>query len=357
MRRCVGLIVLLLAAPALADVVVLKDGRRLEGEIRAVPGGWRIVDASGASVTVPTELVKTIESTGYEDPQRKATVALAAVRRFAESSANIDAIIERLEKFIADHTGAEAAAEATRELPVWQSRKADGLVKVGAQWVTKEQQLEMNKKLVAMLDQARNLVREGRLREADTLIGELLAFDASNASANYLRGVSLFMQDKVGESRQAFEQVRTAMPDHGPTLNNLAVINFRQRQHLGGLALYAMAMSSSPGNKQILDNVAEALHAVPAKDREAKQVSKALALFAEQDTALQKKRAAQRLYRWGGTWIDETAAAENRRAEQQVKARLDQLRAEYEKIRTRIGTIEVEVDTNRRHIEQLEASR
>ena len=57
-------------------------------------------------------------------------------------------------------------------------------------------------------------------------------------------------------------------------------------------------MLAAPVSREILDNVAEALNALPENQRKGPVVAKVVRHFKEQDDDLQKKMAERGLVRW-----------------------------------------------------------
>jgi tetratricopeptide (TPR) repeat protein len=356
-RRLVLLCCLVAAASAMADIVHLKDGGKIVGAVKRTSGGYSVTDDKGNTTIVMDDQVVSVEKVGTMTKDELAASALGALRRQVDALADVRQIITRFDSFIQQHKGTPAADDAARELTTWRDRQAKGMVKIGSRWVTAQEQIELFRKTLGLIEQARSLVKQSRLREADALVDQILIIDPANASGLYLKGVVLGMQDKFAPARAAFDQVRARLPDHGPTLNNIAVLLFRQKQYLGALAIYTQAMIASPANRDILNNVIEALHAAPDEHQKAEQITRAARHFNEQEPALQQQMAAQGLYRWGGTWINAQQLAEVKKAEQEIRGKLDQLQAEFDKLRNRIANIETEVAANNRAIERLEANR
>ncbi len=346
-----------LSSAALADLVHLRDGSTLSGTVKRTGSGWVITDANGKVITVTDEQVQGVEKVGSTNPEEIADGQLASLRRSVENLSDIRQIIDRYQKFIDKNPKTKAGQTAAAELVVWQERLDKGLVKVGGQWMTTEEQTGILQKQVGQIDQVRALMRESRMREADALITQLLTDDPTNISAIYLQGLSQFKQDKWPAARKSFDAVRTAIPDHAPTLNNLGVIMFHQHQLPGAMALYNLAMLAAPENKLILNNVAEAANAIPKEERDAPAVTKAAKTFTEQDNALQARLNAQGWFRWGSTWVNKEQMAELKKAEAAIQEKLEALGKDYDAIKERIGDIELTISANNRAIDRINADR
>lgn len=347
----------LLATTCFADTVQLTDGSRIEGTIKRESGGWAVTDSAGKVTHVGDDRVQLIEKGSSLTPAQLADQRLTSLRKTLDNLSDITAIIDRLNTFLAQHKGTPAAKEAEKDLAAWKDRQAKKLVKVAGQWVTPEQQAALVGKMVTMVDQARDLLKQGRMRDADAAITKLLAVDPNSPSALYLKGVLANRQDQAAEARKAFDRVRDLLPDHAPTLNNLGVILFKQRQYQGAVALFDMAMVAAPKSRTILDNMAEALNSLSPRDLNSTTVKRAIEHFKDQDKALAADMLKQGLYRWGSSWVNKDQEAELDKARAKIKDKLDALAAEYDKVRSRIDSIDDQIDANNREIERINRDR
>ena len=85
-------------------------------------------------------------------------------------------------------------------------------------------------------------IKSGRLKEGGVLVDRALVIDPQNVSLQYLNGVVHYQQEQLVPARKAFEAVVAAAPDHAPTLNNLAVVLWRQNAHPAALGYYDRAV-------------------------------------------------------------------------------------------------------------------
>ena len=357
MARVHALLVMLLAVPAAADVVHLKDGSKVEGTIKRDSGGWIVTDAAGKPRYVGDDLIESVEKTSKLSPAELADGKLTTLRHNVESLTDLGQIIDRYNKFIEQNKGTPAAAQAQKELAVWKDRQAKKMIKAGSQWVTGDEQAAMLEKSVAAVDQARSLMKAGRMREAGAVVDQILAVDTKSASGFYLRGVLAFKQDQVGAAKKAFEMSRDALADHGPTLNNLAVIAWQQKQAPLALLLYDQAMAAAPRMRLILDNVAELLNAIPEEQRSSAQYKKLAKHFAEQDAELQKQLVQEGLYRWGSTFVPQSQMDELKKAQAKVAERLHAMEEDYNRLKDRGSEIDHIVARNETTMRNIESDR
>lgn len=352
--RCFTAVLLGLASAVTADTVILKNGTRLEGEVRRTDAGWTIVAADGTVSRVSGADVASVELKG-DRGDGGAVEKLASLRRAVETQSDLDEIIQRFERFIAANAGTPPADDAARDLATWRDRKARGMVKVGARWMTAAERATLLEQVHPMIDDARRLIAAGQYRDAEPLVTQVLALDAKHISALYLRGLVLYQQEKLPLARKAFEAVNAEIAEHAPTLNNLAVVSFRQNQQLPALNYFDQAMLAAPADRTILDNVAEALHALRDDQQKSAVARKVTRRFEDQDVILAAEMQKQDLYRWGATWVSKAQFDELKKAESAIAGRIDQLKVEFDTLTREIDSLERQIEATDRNIKRIEA--
>lgn len=355
MKRLVVILSALLNVPAAADIIYFKDGTHVEGDVKKTAGGYVITDSKGATATFAESQIAAIELVAPKTTSAAvATANLASLRRAMEHQTDIKLVIQRYQEFLTKNANTPAADEAKKDVELWKERLDKGLVRYGDKWMDPAERDRALGELLIEVDKARGLLKEGRLRDADAVLQKVLALDARNASALYLRGVVFYRQDQLGQARKAFETVNTLTPNHAPALNNLAVILWRQNQFPAAIGYYEQALNAGPPNKEILNNVAEALQAVPANYRDHAATKRLLRRFQEQDTQLQQEMSKAGLYRWGATWVSQQQLEALKKAEQEIKTKLDAMSADFDATQERITRIDDEIQTNNRYMQSVE---
>lgn len=344
-----------LAPSAPADVIHLKDGSKLEGDITKTADGWTVRDASGKVTNLKADQVKSLEAR-REVTTDAVAARLASLRRSAESMDDPAKAVERYQAFIKQHAGTPVAEEAINDLKVWEDRIAQGITKVGDRWLSPAEREEARQEALEAAAQARELLAQGKVKEAAPVLESALAKDPQSPAAHYLKGLLYYRQDQLVPARKSFEAVLAQLPDHAPTLNNLGVVLFLTRQQPAAMNYYGQAMLTSPGNRRVLDNVAEALHALPEEYRASAPVKKAVKLFNEQDNALQARLVQQDQYRWGSTWVTGEELDKLQEMEQKVKDKLERLQEEFDATQDRIEQIEDDVADTQRTLRRIEAN-
>jgi tetratricopeptide (TPR) repeat protein len=356
MRTQILLAALFLCSPVLADIVHLKDGSTISGDIKKAADGW-YVTSNGKTTLVTQDQVKSIELAPRGNPQDVAVGRLASLRHSVEALSDLKMIVDRYEKFIEQNKGLSVEAAASKDLAEWKDRLAKGMVKVGTQWVLPEQKAALQEKALLVVDQARELLKQNKMRDAEATLAKALEVDPTNVSALYLKGLILFRQDQIQAARKAFEAVREVMPDHGPTLNNLAVIQWRQNQQVAAIGTYLAAMQAMPLNKELLNNVAEALNSLSDDQRKSTIVQKTIKLWNEQDTQLQQQMMQIGWYRWGSGWVDKAQYEKLQAAEKEVKNKIAKMQADFADAQAKIDTIDAQIKQNRDAMRYMENQR
>ncbi|MGH7215479.1 MAG: hypothetical protein ACREIT_12005, partial [Tepidisphaeraceae bacterium] len=121
------------------------------------------------------------------------------------------------------------------------------------------------------------------------------------------------------------------------------------------LGYYDQAMAAGELDKNILDNVAEALHALPESQRDGALAKRVQRRFAEQDPRLQAKLREHGLNRWGGTWVNDEELERLRAQKQEMKDRLEELERDFHDVEAQIQRIDDDIDSNRREMRRLAA--
>jgi tetratricopeptide (TPR) repeat protein len=288
-------------------------------------------------------------------PASEAADRFGSLRRSVENVSDLEQIVNRYQLFIKTYKGTAVEADAVRDLATWQDRLDKKMLKVGGKWITPEERAGLAEQSLEAADNVRQLLKQGRLKEADSALKTALDVNSKDPALLYLSGVLAYRQDQLSAgAKRRLRQSTHLFPNHAPTLNNLAVILFRQKQYAGALALYDQAMNASPGNKDILNNVAEALDALPETEQNGPAAKKIMRRFTEQETKLGKEMNAQNMYRWGATWVTQEQMTELQAHEREIKDRLDQLAAQFDSQKITIADIEKNLKEANRQIGNLD---
>jgi tetratricopeptide (TPR) repeat protein len=200
-----------------------------------------------------------------------------------------------------------------------------------------------------------DLLKANHYKEAAPLLEKALPADPQNPSLLYLRGIMQFHQDQFAPARKSFEQVAAALADHPPTLNNLAVILWRQNAHGAALGYYDRAMIAAPGSQEVLDNVAEAINSMTPEIRKSPIAQKVIRRFREQEEDLRKRMKQKGMYRWGSAWVDEQQKAKLEEQEKAVKDDLAKLQTDFDDTQARMAACDRRLTEIQQMMATLEA--
>ncbi|MDW8262476.1 MAG: hypothetical protein RMJ35_08110 [Phycisphaerales bacterium] len=281
---------------------------------------------------------------------------LASLNRAAEAMSDIDQVLQRYQRFIATHAGTQAAQEAYKAMELWQDRKARGLIRIGGRWLAPEELDQLRSRIPEKIASVRQLLAAGQLRDAEKLLSEILELDSRNIAALYLSGLVQYQQDQLPQARRSFEAVNALIEGHAPTLNNLAVVNYRQNQHAVALNLFEQAMDAAPRDPIIIDNVAEALQALPERHRRGSAVERVTRKFQQQEAALAAAMRQKGLYRWGAGWVEKAQLDQLLAAEREVQDKIARYKAEFESLGLRAEDLARQIEDANRHLKRIEDS-
>jgi len=354
-RIYAALVLIFLTVAARADILVLDDGSRVEGKVHKDGDQWIVIDNSGHETDVPTDSVVSIQI-GSGQEGGNATERLATLRSSAEALSDLSIIIQRFQTFISQNPGTPEAGEAQSDLAIWQQRQDQQCIKVGRQWLTPTQREAMIASEANAAVRITGLVQQHQMQDAADLLKQALDVDPADPAALYLNGLVLADAGQTALARMQFEAAIKAVPGHAPTLNNMGALRFRQNLIPAALAAYTQAMQSKPFDRIILDNVAEALHAVQNNEHDSPPVIAAAKMFVEQDEHLQKSQEANGLFRWGATWVSKQQLQALNAEEQAIQNKLDLIQNEYDATQRDITAYDATISQDQQDITRLAAA-
>lgn len=350
--------IVLPARPAPADTLTRKDGTVLTGTVRRARGGYEVVGEDGSKKFVPSEEVVGLSvGEGSDEQPGRLDVRLQSLRNSVANLSELDRIIEKYEGFIEQNEDSAAAEEARRELETWRARRESGYVKFAGEWIPAEERDERLREAFLRVSDIRLQIKRGDLRAAEGALLEVLTEQPTNVSALYLLGVLELGRDELGRAKSHLEGVAEQVGDHAPTMLNLGIINLRQNRTTRGLMYLEEAMLAAPGTREILDNVAEALAALPADEAESRQADRTRQLFLAQDAALRQEMARRGLYRLGSRWVTREEYQQFEAQLAAVEEQLEALDVEFRRLGDEIRMIDQKVESNREFLQRLQAER
>ncbi len=359
MRRLIAatLTVACAAAPAAADVLHLRNGGTVEGQLKRLDATvWLVTAPDRRATFVPVEDVASIEITARPntDPVGAAR-RLAAVRRAVAHVDDPAAAVAQYRTFVAAGADPGTLALARQDMAVWQDRADRQLVRLGTQWVSPAARDRGRSDSLADAAAARQLLKQAQFAAAAPLVAAALATDPDDVSAQYLNGLLQLQQNQPAAARASFEAVAAAVPDHAPTRVNLAVIDWQQGRTAAALARYDEAMILTPaGDPAVLARVSAALAAAPPAIRRSPVFARVTARFHQQEQQVAVRLTAQGLHRFGTAWLTDDQFADVRRGQAADAATLDRLAADFAAAQDRVRGIDLalaDVTDRSRHLD------
>src|SRR5690242_21167020 len=189
-----SVVVCAIASVAFSDVVRLKDGSSIEGEIRRAGDAYLVTTADGKIQRVPIDTVAGIDVKPVNSPDA-AMSRFNSLQHAAENMTDIKQVLERFQNFIDQNPGTPAAEKAKAEMDVWRDRQAKGLVRAGDKWVTPDQRNAMHAEVMTAAIRIHDLMKQNHLKDASAELDKALANEPQNPSLLYLRGVLLYQQE------------------------------------------------------------------------------------------------------------------------------------------------------------------
>jgi Tfp pilus assembly protein PilF len=358
-RPCVvvaGLSLALAGPLALGDILHLKNGSTLDGSVKHTDEGWVVCTTDGKTVRIAQVDVESIELTATTNPSPKvAGEHLESLRHSVESLTDLTEIIARFQRFVDQSTDPTATADAKKDLALWQDRQRQKMVKVGPSWVTTAQRDQLVAKAAASAETARQLIKQGRVKEATPLLTEAVTIDPQNPTALYLNSLLAYQQEQLVPARKGFETTAGIIPNHAPTLNNLAIIQWRQHQYIAALQNFDAAMLADPVEKIILDNVAVALQTLPIDLQRSPVTQKVLRHFNEQDQKLAEIMSRNGMHRFGSLWVSDKDLDQFKDKEKAIQDKLDALAAQFDQSKQHADLLTDSISDSTAEMHRLEA--
>jgi len=106
----------------------------------------------------------------------------------------------------------------------------------------------------------------------------------------------------------------------------------------------------------VLNNVAEALHALPKEHRDSPATRKLVQHFQEREEAMAKTMKRRGLYRWGANWVAGEQLDKLQAKEKEIDEKIKVLEAEFADVQKRIDAIDRDIADTERSMRRMDAS-
>jgi wobble nucleotide-excising tRNase len=106
----------------------------------------------------------------------------------------------------------------------------------------------------------------------------------------------------------------------------------------------------------VMNNVAEALHALPKDQRNAALTKRVVLHFQEREDAMKKGMEKRGLFRWGSSWVEAGQLDKLQAKEQEIDGRIKDLEKEFETVQARIDEVDRDIQDTERTLRRIEAT-
>ncbi len=330
----VGAIVLSLCGLLRADVIELSDGRKFNGSLSRSGDTITIRTDDGKTITARPGDIAKVTLTSSVTPEEAATAEWVRMGPVVKSADDIQAIITLYQNFLTKYPNAKQAGDAKAALSSYQAIAKSDPVKFRGRWLARAQIDVLLKQWTEAAKPALELYKAGRMKEVLDAAKAALTDDAQNPDALTLAGLAAYRLNTLPLARTHFTTLAGADPTSLLAENNLGVILFQQKANGEGLSHYVKALQISGENRQVLDNIAEALNTYLAAggDKNGLSYRNVVKLFEPAEAKMEQAMAAHGLQRWGSTWVTKERATELTRYAESVKDNVAKIDAQYKQV-------------------------
>lgn len=346
------------AATALADTIVLKDGTVLTGVVKQVKDGYEITSAAGQSSFVPKADVKSIKlSNEGKVTEQSAKERLASLRRSVEAETQIDRVLDRYKQFIEMNKDTDAAADAQKDIALWQDRRAKGMVKVGSHWLTPAQRDEYLIATAKLANEIADQIAGGDIAGATKRIAQGLEEDPTNVSLAYLDGVLQLRRNRLSEAKRSFDLVVDQIPTHPPTLYNEAAIAAYFKRWPAAIPMFEKVMTLAPNHPEILNGVTEFIRLLPDSHKRSAAFDRLQALYTAQERVVEAEMAKKGMFRFGSGWAPKDKIDELNKKIAEFEEKKKSLQADFDASLDKIKQYQREIDRIEQQLTDIEYNR
>jgi tetratricopeptide (TPR) repeat protein len=338
-----ALLALFLAPVLRADIIELTDGRKFNGTMARTGDVITIKVDDGKVVTVKPGDIARITLTSVVSAEEAAAQEWTRVGAQVKAADDLRAVIDLYKGFAEKYPRAKQAGEAQSMLARYESIADKDPVKFRGKWMPRAQVGVVMKRWTEAARPALELYKAGRTRETLEAVKAVLADDDQNPDALTLGGLAAYRSNNLAQAKTYFTNLAAADPTSVLAENNLAVIATGQKQAGEAFVHYGKALQIMPGQRLLLDNIAEALNAYVAGGGDKNSTAyRALAKAYEPAEARMEETMGQEdMVRWGATWV--------------TKVQREQLVAAQERMRDQMGRLESQYTAARNALTNLDA--
>jgi hypothetical protein len=343
---------LAMAAGLGGDVVVLKDGRRVEGQT-ADSGDTVIVSTPDGVRSFRRDEIDRIEPDLLKQADAATRAAFHLARKEALRRATAAEAVAIWQQYMADHPHSSLLPLAQDELNRWQRAATDGHVIWCGKAMPPQDRDRIKAQVYELLDSGLERIAAGDFAAARRDLTRAEGLWTNHPTAHfYLGDVWRHLRNPIAAAKH-YDAVVGELPDCVPALNNCACVCAQLKDYRTAVTYLARAIRRDDQNDLLADNAWEMLHMLeldkqgPGLRLDFFKVSvDDRKTLEEACRAQQERMKAQGKARWGSRWVssaeyatllDEQKDADRRMAELTSKIRM--IDAEISQMQGRLDTL------------------
>jgi len=344
MKRFLAAVVtmLLVVTVALADAtVILKDGRRLTGQVIESGDQVGVATEDGLKLFRRDEIER-IEQDAFgraTSEERKAyRKAERAVQQVGEPAAAVAIWKRYLDSLSPDAT---LGAEARKRLVGWADAMKAGKVVWAGGAVTLAERERMKSEAAAQLDKAIKQYHRADFRRAVTSLRETLRSWPDHPGALFYFALTMQRQRQPLEATRRYRAVLDIAPDHVPTLNNLAGLDCTRRQFRTAVPLMVRAAQLAPDVVAVNDNAFRTMLRIEDAGLRGfeSDVTRIRNIAARMESAMRSRG----LVRWGTSWVTTQKYQDYKEKNAAIDKQLEAMAAEIRALDEQIAVLKARI--------------
>jgi len=344
------------------DTVVLKDGRRVEGQT-VESGDTVIVSTPDGIRSFRRDEIDRIEPDLLKQADAPTRAAFHLARKEALRRATAAEAVTVWQQYMADHPQSSLLPKAQDELDRWQRAAADGHVIWGGKAMSPQDRDRIKAQVYELIDSGLERIAAGDFAAArrDLTRAEGLWTDHPTAHF-YLGDVWRHLRNPITAAKH-YDAVVGELPDHVPALNNCACVCAQVKDYRTAVTYLARAIRRDDQNDLLADNAWEMLHMLEL-DKQGPGLRLDFFKVSVDDTktleaacrARQERMKAQDKMRWGSRWVSGAEYATLLGEQKDADRRMAELASEIKTLDAEIARMQGRLDTLVRMRNQLTRS-
>lgn len=214
-----------------------------------------------------------------------------AVEAEAQKLRTADEALAHYKEFLAaDDTTEKEKEDAQPRLEYWEQAAKDGLVRVGAKWIPKDEADKLKEEADKLVAEALKLLDVKSYKKADEKLEKASRIYPEHLESVFLLGVGAFLTKDMSGAQRRFDQCLVRAPNNVAVLNNSAMCAAANKKFDRTVKLWEKALGLEPDNPDVIANLGQFVtNATRGKEMSKTEKEKAVA-----DAA--KAKAAGRVF-------------------------------------------------------------